>query len=243
MPELRWNQEIWGESVRRHLTKGTRWLDAGCGWRLLGEDLESLENDLISSSELTVGVDVNVPHLEKHLNIKRCVCATLDELPFPDEAFDLVTCNMVVEHLSHPVAIFQEFSRVLSPGGTLMVHTPNTRNYIVFASMMAKKFLPRSVILRLIPDSRSEEDIFPTFYRANSPAALRAVGESASLIPESTRFLTQPLPFTRFFAPAALFELLMMRATMSPPFDRFAATIVMVYRKAGVPSPDFAMVA
>jgi len=31
LPHLRWNQEIWGEAIREHLTPTTRWLDSGCG--------------------------------------------------------------------------------------------------------------------------------------------------------------------------------------------------------------------
>jgi hypothetical protein len=47
LPDLRWNQEIWGETVRRYLDGPVRWLDAGCGWRLLGKDLEPLESELV----------------------------------------------------------------------------------------------------------------------------------------------------------------------------------------------------
>jgi hypothetical protein len=36
LPRLRWNQEIWGETIRQYLTQPVRWLDAGCGWRSLG---------------------------------------------------------------------------------------------------------------------------------------------------------------------------------------------------------------
>jgi ubiquinone/menaquinone biosynthesis C-methylase UbiE len=157
----------------------------------------------------------------------------MDVLPFADGTFDIVTCNMVVEHLADPLATFQEMSRVLAPGGLLLVHTPNIRNYLVFANIVAKKFLPRSMVLKLIHDGRAADDIFPTFYRANNEQVLRKLGRSAKLQSEQVRFLTQPRAYTRFFAPAAFFELLLMRATMSRPLDRFAATIVMVFRKEG----------
>jgi SAM-dependent methyltransferase len=154
-----------------------------------------------------------------------------------DASFDLITCNMVVEHLPAPFTTFQEMSRVLAPGGTLLVHTPNTRNYLVFANILANKLLPRSAVLKLIPDSRGEDDIYPTRYRANDERKLRKLGESVNLQPLSVRFLTQPQPYSRFFAPAAFFELLLMRATMTRPFDRFAATIAMAYQKQTNKSP------
>jgi len=231
LSHLRWNQEIWGETIKEYLTEPVRWLDAGCGWRLLGKDLERLENELVSRAGRAVGVDLDLPHLRKHVNMSRLACASLGSLPFFDASFDLVTCNMVLEHLPAPVTVFQEMSRVLAPGGVLMVHTPNTHNYLVFANILAKKFLPRSLVLKLVHDDRAGDDIYPTYYRANNARALRKLGESVMLQPESVRFLTQPQPYSRFFAPAAFFELLLMRATMTRPLDRFGATIVMVFRK------------
>jgi len=74
-------------------------------------------------------------------------------------------------------------SRVLAPGGTLLVHTPNTRNYLVFANILANKLLPRSAVLKLIPDSRGEDDIYPTRYGANNERKLRKLGESVNLHP------------------------------------------------------------
>jgi ubiquinone/menaquinone biosynthesis C-methylase UbiE len=238
LPHLRWNQEIWGEMVRQHLSQPLRWLDSGCGWRLLGEDLEPLENELVSRARMVVGVDLDFSHLRKHLNISRRICASLGSLPFSDASFDLITCNMVVEHLPAPLTIFQEMSRVLAPSGTLMVHTPNTRNYLVFANILAKKLLPRSLVLRLVHDGRAADDIYPTYYQANSAPALRNLGESVNLQSESVRFLTQPQPYSRFFAPAAFFELLLMRATMTRPLNRFGATIVTTFRKPSVAIPE-----
>jgi hypothetical protein len=150
---------------------------------------------------------------------------------------------MVVEHLPEPFTTFQEMSRVLAPGGTLLVHTPNTRNYLVFANILAKKLLPRSTVLKLVRDNRGEGDICPTCYRANNARALRNLGESVNLQSESVRFLTHPQPYSRFFAPAAFFELLLMRATMTRPFDRFGATIVMVFRKQATKSARIARAA
>ncbi|MGB0108748.1 MAG: class I SAM-dependent methyltransferase, partial [Terriglobales bacterium] len=214
------------------------WLDSGCGWRLLGEDLEPLESELVSRARIVVGVDLDFGHLCKHLNISRRICASLGSLPFPDASFDLITCNMVVEHLPAPFAIFHEMSRVLAPGGILMVHTPNTQNYLVFASILAKKLLPRSLVLKLVHDGRAADDIYPTYYQANSAPALGNLGESVNLQSESVRFLTQPQPYSRFFAPAAFFELLLMRATMTRPLNRFGATIVMTFRKTSADIPE-----
>ena len=46
-------------------------------------------------------------------------------LPFPSEAFDVVACVEGIEHLERPVDALREFRRVLRPGGTLVLTTPN----------------------------------------------------------------------------------------------------------------------
>jgi hypothetical protein len=95
-----------------------------------------------------------------------------------------------------------------------MVHTPNARNYLVLANIVAKKILPRSVIAEPVKDGRAADDIDPTCYRAQDAHALRTLGESVNLQSESVRFLTQPQPYSHLFAPAAFFELLLMRAPL-----------------------------
>jgi SAM-dependent methyltransferase len=49
-------------------------------------------------------------------------------LPYPDGAFDLVTCSEVVEHLENYRHLFREAYRVLNPGGVFVVTTPNVLN-------------------------------------------------------------------------------------------------------------------
>ena len=49
-------------------------------------------------------------------------------LPYQDSSFDLVTCTEVIEHLEHYRYTLREMYRVLKPGGTLVLSTPNILN-------------------------------------------------------------------------------------------------------------------
>jgi ubiquinone/menaquinone biosynthesis C-methylase UbiE len=49
-------------------------------------------------------------------------------LPYQDSTFDLVTCTEVIEHLEHYRYTLREMHRVLKPGGTLVISTPNILN-------------------------------------------------------------------------------------------------------------------
>ncbi|HEV2038243.1 MAG TPA: class I SAM-dependent methyltransferase [Candidatus Eremiobacteraceae bacterium] len=47
-----------------------------------------------------------------------------ESMPFPDASFDTVLCTQVIEHVPEPRDVLGECSRVLRPGGTLIVTAP-----------------------------------------------------------------------------------------------------------------------
>jgi ubiquinone/menaquinone biosynthesis C-methylase UbiE len=49
---------------------------------------------------------------------------SITELPYCDNSLDLVIASEVVEHLPRPARVFSELSRVLAPGGRLLVTMP-----------------------------------------------------------------------------------------------------------------------
>ena len=51
-----------------------------------------------------------------------------DKLPFDDRSFDYVTCLEGLEHIENPQQAIREFSRVMRPGGHLIVSVPNILN-------------------------------------------------------------------------------------------------------------------
>jgi 2-polyprenyl-3-methyl-5-hydroxy-6-metoxy-1,4-benzoquinol methylase len=63
-----------------------------------------------------------------------------DALPFPEETFDIVICNDVLEHLKNPPKALVNIMRGLTKGGVLYINTPNL-NFIrkKSSSMLIKK--------------------------------------------------------------------------------------------------------
>ncbi|MEO8572777.1 MAG: class I SAM-dependent methyltransferase [Pyrinomonadaceae bacterium] len=51
-----------------------------------------------------------------------------DTLPYDEEAFAYVVCIEGLEHIENPANAIREFSRLLKPGGTLVVSVPNIMN-------------------------------------------------------------------------------------------------------------------
>ncbi len=49
------------------------------------------------------------------------VAADMTHLPFADNSFDCITCGWVIEHLPEPTPGLREMTRVLKPGGSLLL--------------------------------------------------------------------------------------------------------------------------
>jgi SAM-dependent methyltransferase len=52
------------------------------------------------------------------------VAADAERLPFPDDVFQRVECDAVLEHVRDPVKVMSEIHRVLAPGGFVHLVTP-----------------------------------------------------------------------------------------------------------------------
>jgi SAM-dependent methyltransferase len=47
------------------------------------------------------------------------------DMPFEPGEFDAIVCKQTIEHLENPNHLIREFARVLRPGGSVMISTPN----------------------------------------------------------------------------------------------------------------------
>jgi SAM-dependent methyltransferase len=62
---------------------------------------------------------------ERRSNVKRVILGDMTESGLPDECFDLVVSVEVIEHVEEDNRFVEEISRVLKPGGTFLLTTPN----------------------------------------------------------------------------------------------------------------------
>src|SRR5207245_2739024 len=113
-------QGIRARQVHQLVPPGASLLDVGCGreaWLL-----RHLEADLSEA----YGIDADCADYSSG-NLRLLRFAIDRQLPFPDKRFDCVTMLAVVEHLEFPHDVLREVSRVLKPGGVLLITTPTPR--------------------------------------------------------------------------------------------------------------------
>jgi len=235
-PGRQYSQIVYAQLLSKLVPAGAAWLDAGCGHQAFKISSTRQEVQIVSRANLAVGCDLDRQALQTHRSFRLRACCDLRRLPFASDAFDIVTLNYVAEHLEEACATFAELARILRPGGRLVVVTPHALGYFVRLSRLGRRLLPESLVRKfiLLREFRSPEDIFPTFYRANTREDLLRQMEGAGLTEESFQMLRDPAIFN-FIAPLAALELLVVRLLELLGFRKLAeGTMIGVYRRSPV---------
>jgi SAM-dependent methyltransferase len=116
-----WSNRYYALLARRHGPSHGRVLEVGCG-------MGHLLTWLVDSYQV-YGADINPWALaESRRNVPQgsFLLLSAEELgAFQDGSFQIVVSKHVVEHLPNPERSIAEMSRVLAPGGLLLLATPN----------------------------------------------------------------------------------------------------------------------
>jgi SAM-dependent methyltransferase len=229
VPGLKYSQAIYEEELDRQVTPDTVWVDLGCGHQLLSPWRKEQEIQLINRCRHIVGVDGDMPSLQAHQTIKDKVCSDIsNKLPFDDETFDLATSNMVLEHLSDPLAHFLEVKRVLKKNGVYLFHTPN----VISLFGLTEKILPEKMKTKFVNlfENRKEHDVFPAYYQVNTTQSITQVTHDAGMIVDRIRLIASSAKFA-LVPPIAFFELLLTRLLMTDVFSKYRPNIIAIVRK------------
>ena len=228
VPGLQYAQSMY-EQVLWQVTNGRdSWLDLGCGHQMLPPWRSAQETDLAKKARVLVGLDVDFQSLKSHRTIARKVCGSVTTLPFTSDSFDLVSSNMVFEHLDDPERQLREIARVLRPNGVLVFHTPNVRGYPTVLAKLVPEFVKKQLVWAL--ERRKAEDVYPTFYRINSPEQIHDVAVRAGLSVVSVKMIVSGAALA-VFPPAALFELALIKVLMGRSLKNFRPNIIAVLQK------------
>lgn len=119
------HRRLLGEFVTRSGARaGERVLDIGCGPGKLVRTLGSV----VGPEGAAVGVDPSATAVADNRRRDRAAhhryeVGPAQDLPLPDDAFDIVTCTFVMHHIpeAHRAAALAQMWRVLRPGGRVLL--------------------------------------------------------------------------------------------------------------------------
>jgi len=115
IPLQRYWQRARFRIIRGMVDGSTRVLDIGCG-----------SSRILQSLPQAVGLDMQIRKLRwLRAPGRQLVQGSLSRLPFADRTFDAVICSEVIEHIPRNEIDLTDMVRVLAPGGTLVLGTPD----------------------------------------------------------------------------------------------------------------------
>jgi ubiquinone/menaquinone biosynthesis C-methylase UbiE len=114
---------MYDEIVSRVMNvKPKRVLDLGCGTGNVLMRLEKHEELKLHGLDLSENmIEIAKKNLSDRVELK---IGDSEDIPWQDEAFDVVVCNASFHHYPNPEKVLLEIKRVLKSGGTLIIGDP-----------------------------------------------------------------------------------------------------------------------
>lgn len=113
----------WIEQTLKKIPAGLTILDAGAGESQFKKFCSHLKYIAQDFGKYEGQGDTGL-HTGAWDNSKLDIVSDITTIPLPDGSVDAVMCTEVLEHVPNPVAALQEFTRLLKPGGYLLITAP-----------------------------------------------------------------------------------------------------------------------
>lgn len=124
------NRQAWLRQTLNALPKGTRMLDAGAGElknRQYCGHLDYVSQDFCQYKGAE-GAPAEGLQSKKWDTSRIDLVSDITAIPAPDASFDVILCSEVLEHVPEPTHALDEFTRLLKPGGVMILTAPFASN-------------------------------------------------------------------------------------------------------------------
>ncbi len=118
----------WVRAQLRALPTGARLLDAGAGMQPYRDACAHLDYVAQDFAEYDGQGDGRGGQIKAWHNHGLDLVSDITAIPTPDASFDAVLCTEVIEHVPDPIAALRELTRLLKPGGRLILTAPFVSN-------------------------------------------------------------------------------------------------------------------
>lgn len=217
-----WDDHIFRQRILSLACADTDMLDLGAGAGIVDA------MNFRGAVQRVCGIDLD-PRVVQNPFLDEGRVANAGQIPYPDNSFDLVIADNVVEHLDDPGKVLMEVRRVLRPGGIMLFKTPNKNHYMpLIARLTPHRFHKWVNKLR----GRNADDTFPTLYRCNSANAVRAKALDAGLHLVALEFIEGRPEYLRLSPITYLAGLLYERAVnVSPVLAKIRVVMIATLSK------------
>jgi SAM-dependent methyltransferase len=222
-PGLRYSQSHYRDLLDVSIPQRCDWLELGCGHQMFASWMKNEEIELAARSRRLVGIDRDMRGLKENAVIHHAVFGDAGALPFESGSFDVVTANMVIEHVEDPAAVLGSVQRVLRPGGLFIFHTPNRHCVVMTMARIVPQFV--KIWLALILEGREEQDVFPTHYAMNDAGAILRHAHSSGFVVREIRSVSTSA-ITALITPLSIIELVYLRILERPTFAGLRSNLI-----------------
>jgi SAM-dependent methyltransferase len=125
------NRQIWLKNTLSSLPYGARLLDAGAGElqnRKHCGHLEYISQDFCQYQGAGGGAPEEGLQTKKWDTTHIDLVSDITRIPAPDSSYDAILCSEVLEHVPEPTLALDEFTRLLRPGGVMILTAPFASN-------------------------------------------------------------------------------------------------------------------
>jgi SAM-dependent methyltransferase len=212
-----------GNLVRSHLQSEYQILDLGAG-------SEGPVN-FFRQARTVVGLDRD-SYIRRNSGIDHAVIGLAEHLPFHKERFDLVISDWTIEHLARPELVAAEVYRVLKRSGFFAFRTGNIHHYSYAIASVTPHWFHQLVANRVRGRTAAKSDPYPTYYRMNTPEAVRGCLSRAGFV-EDRLTMVEPEPsYLMFSVPSFLLGLAYERlVNCAPSLSGLRACILGCFHK------------
>jgi 2-polyprenyl-6-hydroxyphenyl methylase/3-demethylubiquinone-9 3-methyltransferase len=143
-------------------------LDVGCGGGILAEAM-AREGGIVTGLDAeSKAIEVAKAHAQQSNLSIQYVCSPLEL--FQSGPFSMITCMEMLEHVKNPEQVIKDCSRLLEPGGILILSTLHRTWKAYLSAILAAEYL-----LKLLPRQTHDYDKFIR------PSELVAMSDRAGL--------------------------------------------------------------
>lgn len=145
--------------------EGGRVVDLGCG-----------EEGYLAFLAPKAGEIVGVDDRPLQGPYTRYIQADLNrDIPLQGESVDLAAGKFLLEHLDNPPEFLHRAHRILCPQGTLVLMAPNILYYPYAMNYLLSRLLSQERRMRLVRliTGRTPGEVYPVYYRCNTPRKMR----------------------------------------------------------------------